>query len=63
MTTSVSPARHAANASRKPRTLAVSAGETVIDVDPFGRDPETDEAVAVDSEVLLIGRASCVPDE
>jgi hypothetical protein len=35
----------------------------IIDVDPVGRHPECDKAIALGSQVLLFGGASGIPDE
>jgi hypothetical protein len=44
-------------------SLAVGAGQSVIDVNPLGLDPETEQSVALSGEVLLVGGASGVPDK
>jgi hypothetical protein len=66
VTTSVSPDRHAAMASRRPGRGPVGAGQPVVDVDPVRLDPERSERVALGGlggEVLRIGTAPRVPDE
>jgi dihydrofolate reductase len=45
------------------RAFPVGAGQPVVYVDPVTRHPEGDKAIALGSEVLLIGRASGIPDE
>ncbi len=45
------------------RALTVGAGQAVVDVDALGLDTETEQGVALRSEVLCIGGASGVPDK
>ena len=45
------------------RSLAIGAGQAVVHVDAFGFDAESQETLALGSEVLLIGGASGVPDK
>jgi len=35
----------------------------VVDVDPFGLDSQAKQSIVLSSQVLLIGRASGVPDK
>ena len=44
-------------------TIMVGAGQAVVDLDPFRRDAERDECVALSGEVLRVGGAACVSDE
>ena len=39
----------------KTRPLPVGASQPVVDVDPVARHPECDKAIALGSQVLLIG--------
>ena len=41
---------------------AVRAGEPVVDVDPFGSDPERGEGLALGGQVLGVGGAPRIPD-
>ena len=50
VTTRVSPARHAASASRSPGALAVGPGQAVIDVDALGCHPKRGEPFSLDGE-------------
>ena len=45
------------------RTLAVGAGQAVIDVDPLGLNTQAEQRVALGGQVLLVGGASGVPDK
>lgn len=45
------------------RAFAVGAGQSVVDVDPFGLDAEPEQSVALRRQVLLVGRASGIPDK
>jgi hypothetical protein len=47
----------------KTRPFPVGASQPVVDVDPDARHPECDKAIALGSQVLLIGGASGIPDE
>ncbi len=51
VTTSMSPDRHAASASRSPGR-AVGAREAVVDVDPLGLDAKSFKRVALRLELL-----------
>jgi hypothetical protein len=42
--------------------VAVRAGEAVVDVDAFGLDAERLEGVALDGEVVAVGRDAGVAD-
>jgi hypothetical protein len=42
--------------------VAVGAGETVVEVDPFGLDAELEQRLALGGEVLLVGGAAGVAD-
>ncbi len=44
-------------------SLAVGAGQAVVDVDPVSLDAKAGQAVTLGGEVLLIGGASGVPDK
>ena len=44
-------------------SLAVGAGQAVIDVDPVGLDAQAEQGFAVCGEILLIGGATGVPDK
>ncbi len=43
------------------RPLPVGASQPVVDVNPVARHPECDKAIALGSQVLLIGGASAYP--
>ena len=45
------------------RAFPVGAGQTVVDVDPCGIDSQSEQALALDGEVLLFGGAACIADE
>ena len=47
----------------EPGSLAVGAGQAMVDVDPLGIDTHGEQGVTLSGEVLLIGRASGVPDK
>ena len=47
----------------EPGSLAVGAGQAVVDVDPFLLDTQTGQAIVLRSQILLIGGASGVPDK
>ncbi len=63
MTTSVSPARQAASASRRPGAIAMGAGQTVVDVDAFGGRAERREGATLGGEVLGVGGDPRVADQ
>jgi hypothetical protein len=62
VTTSSSPARHAASACRSPRRSRRGAGEAVVDVDALGLNAARPEGVALGGEVLRIGEDAGVVD-
>ena len=45
------------------RPVPVVASQPVVDVNPVVRHPQCGKAIALDSQVLLIGGASGIPDE
>jgi hypothetical protein len=54
VTTSVSPLRHAASASRRPRTIAIGPGQAVIDVGALDADAKSRQRIALRGEVLIV---------
>ena len=60
VTTKVSPARQAANASRRPGSIPVRAGQAMVDVDAIITDTQRSKAVALSGEILVLSRYACV---
>jgi hypothetical protein len=47
----------------QPESLAVGAGQSMVDVDAIDRHAKRSEGVSLDGEILLVGRNACVSDQ
>ena len=56
-------AAHGGQCLIESRSRAIRAGQSVIDVNPVGRDAQFYERSALSGEILLIGRAASVANE
>ena len=62
VTTKVSPARHAARASRSPARFLFLPGKAMINIDAFGFNAEGCQGITLGGEVLLFRGHACVTD-
>src|SRR3954447_16376305 len=63
VTTKVSPSPTSGQRLPQPGALAVGASQTVVDVKPSRIDPQSEEPLALDGQVLGVGRHSRVADQ